>query len=100
MNIYKGTRAPDRCRVTVDGEPLNPRWNLRDYSPTGFSWGYNGSGPAQLALAILAHHLQNDDRALIRHQDYKREVISKLPHDTWEITSAEIETFLDENISF
>ena len=24
-----------------------------DHSPTGFAWGYEGSGPAQLAWALL-----------------------------------------------
>lgn len=26
--------------------------NIRNHSPEGFNWGYSGSGPAQLALAI------------------------------------------------
>ena len=43
--------------VTVcDGqksEPLPLRLDLFNHSPTGFSWGYGGSGPAQLALARL-----------------------------------------------
>lgn len=36
--------------------PLDPKLKLVNHSPTGFSWGYGGSGPAQLALAILADH--------------------------------------------
>jgi Family of unknown function (DUF6166) len=32
---------------------LDPRCDLRNNASTGFVWGYNGSGPAQLALAIL-----------------------------------------------
>ncbi len=38
--------------------PLGPRLDLANHSPDGFSWGYGGSGPAQLALAILADHFQ------------------------------------------
>jgi hypothetical protein len=34
--------------------PLSPRFDLARHSPGGFAWGYNGSGPAQLALAVLA----------------------------------------------
>jgi hypothetical protein len=30
-------------------------------SPTGFGWGYGGSGPAQLALALLADSLGDND---------------------------------------
>lgn len=33
---------------------LDLRLDLMNHSPTGFSWGYAGSGPAQTALAILA----------------------------------------------
>lgn len=41
---------------------LPPRLDLFNHSPSGFSWGYSGSGPAQLALAILAHHLKHVDK--------------------------------------
>src|SRR6516225_2178066 len=68
--MYTGRRGPQGCVVCViagNGErkPLNPRQELRNHSPTGFEWGYGGSGPAQLALAILAEHLGNDDAAVI-----------------------------------
>src|SRR6266850_1083137 len=32
---------------------LDPRCDLGNNASTGFAWGFNGSGPAQLALAIL-----------------------------------------------
>lgn len=31
----------------------NVPWSVIDHSPTGFNWGYGGSGPADLALNIL-----------------------------------------------
>jgi hypothetical protein len=43
---------------------LPPRCDLYNHSPTGFAWGYGGSGPAQLALAILADYLEDDAKAL------------------------------------
>lgn len=33
---------------------LDPRFDIRKHSPDGFAWGYGGSGPAQLALALVA----------------------------------------------
>lgn len=44
-----------RGDVRIDGEllPLPPSLKVRNHSPTGFSWGYGGSGPSQLALAVL-----------------------------------------------
>jgi hypothetical protein len=34
--------------------PLPLRLDIVNHSPTGFAWGYSGSGSAQLAVAILA----------------------------------------------
>lgn len=51
----RGRRSDDDVTWTVDGEhvPLEPSLAIRKKSPTGFEWGYAGSGPAQSALAIL-----------------------------------------------
>jgi len=63
------------------GEPINPRFDLANHSPTGFCWGYGGSGPAQLALAILADYLKDDQRARSLYQGFKDRVIARLPID-------------------
>lgn len=55
---YEGTISKGAISVKVDGRALPLRLGVRNHSPTGFSWGYNGSGPAQLALAILCDHLR------------------------------------------
>ena len=60
--VYSGTRGADANTVTVrtsgstSSRPraLRLRLDLFNHSPTGFEWGYGGSGLAQLALAILA----------------------------------------------
>jgi hypothetical protein len=39
--------------------PVTPSLRHRNHSPDGFEWGYHGSGPAQLALAILLHAAEN-----------------------------------------
>lgn len=48
----------------LEPRPLEPRHDLRNHSPDGFEWGYSGSGPAQLALALAADVLGDDDRAV------------------------------------
>lgn len=55
---YRGTRVNGRCRVLVevDGDTM-PLRHVVVHSPTGFEWGYAGSGPADLALSILADML-------------------------------------------
>jgi hypothetical protein len=65
--------------VRINGKLLDPRVSqkVRDHSPDGFNWGYNGSGPAQLALGILIHVLGDVNWAQTLYQDFKREVVSR-----------------------
>lgn len=82
MKNYRGTADGT---VYVEGEDdserrlLDPRLDLYNHSSTGFAWGYLGSGPAQLALALLADALENDHEALRLYQEYKFRVIAMLP---------------------
>jgi hypothetical protein len=57
-------------------EPLPLRLDLFNHSPTGFSWGYGGSGRAQLALALLADALGDDGLAVRLHQAFKFRVVA------------------------
>ena len=94
MKQYAGRRQGFAVIVTVDGRRLNPRLDLWNHSPTGFEWGYCGSGPAQLALAILADHCANDEQTLNFHQRFKWAVIAELPHGSWTLTSQQIDQVL------
>ena len=72
-------------------EPLPLRLDLFNHSPTGFSWGYGGSGPAQLAVALLADALGDDDRAIRLHQCFKFKVVACWPEgERWWITTDQI----------
>jgi hypothetical protein len=57
---------------------LDPRLDLANHSPTGFAWGYPGSGPAQLALALAADVTGHDERAVALHQRLKAKVVQHL----------------------
>jgi hypothetical protein len=92
--FYFGMRMESGCRVCwrenrVAGD-LPLRLDLWNHSPTGFEWGYGGSGPAQLALALLADALQDTTEALILHQRYKSRVVGCLPKPGWTLTRTEI----------
>lgn len=52
--------------VELDGLALlpEPSQKLVNHSPNGFGWGYGGSGPAQLALAILLQAFRNEGMEL------------------------------------
>ena len=90
MKRYVGRRNGTAADVTVDGVPLNPRLDLWNHSPTGFEWGYAGSGPAQLALALLADCLGDDEAAVELHQEFKSAVVAGLSFAGWTLTEDEI----------
>lgn len=74
---------PDR-EVYLDGHLLDPKPSQKrhNHSPDGFSWGYHGSGCAQLALAVMMAMLGTDFETSKKHyQDFKRDVIANLPID-------------------
>jgi hypothetical protein len=89
---YHGQRMPGgQARVTTpDGQELPPRHDLRDHSPSGFEWGYAGSGPLQLGLALLAHAQADDEVALEHYRDFTRMIVATLPERDWSLTAAEI----------
>jgi hypothetical protein len=93
--FYSGERDG---QVTVrEGEtkrPLDPRFDLRKYSPPGFAWGKGDSVSAQLSLALLADALHNDARALELHHRFNRRVVTMLPA-RWTITRSRILDYAD-----
>jgi hypothetical protein len=67
-----GSRTP-ALQILVDGVPLRPQRSQRvwNHSPDGFECGYAGSGPAQLALALLLQAGADDATAISLHQRFK-----------------------------
>jgi len=106
LKTYYGQRRQDGCLVlvaesdkpgihNVSARKLNPRFDLANHSPTGFEWGYGGSGPAQLALALLAHALDDDGTALDYYQQFKFAMVARLPHAEWALTERDIKEALE-----
>ncbi len=93
MKRYAGSRTMDGIRVEVDGAPLDERLDLETFSNSGFEWTYEGAGPAQLSLALLADHLDDDQRARAFCDAFMRDVVANLENN-WEITGAEIDAAL------
>lgn len=66
--------------VYIDDDPLPLCLEIVNHSPDGFAWGYEGSGPAQLALAIMVNEYGPDlTKHPCHYQDIKRDIIAKLP---------------------
>ena len=66
--------------VWLDDKYLSPARSQKvlNHSPDGFNWGYGGSGPAQLALAILLE-LEGEEKAIESYQDFKWNFVANLP---------------------
>jgi hypothetical protein len=94
MKVYEGGRSLEGAVVTVDGAPLDPRFDIRRFSRTGFEWTYEGDGPRQLALALLADHLANPQMALALSEGFMRKVVAELDN-AWRLTSNDIEAALE-----
>ena len=97
MKTYRGGRSLDGAVVTVaEGSRtwrLDPRYDLKRLTSTGFEWTYAGAGPAQLALALLADHLGDDARALALYRNFMRAVVAELDN-SWELSGDEIDVAL------
>jgi Family of unknown function (DUF6166) len=106
MKTYTAYRLPGEHdtagegRVTVHQQgkqprPLDPRFDLRRHAD-GFNWGYSGSGPAQLALALAADALGDDDLARNVYQKLKFKLLGRLPKDGWALTEQQVRQVIQE----
>jgi hypothetical protein len=84
--VYNIQRTAQGVVCTVNGRPLPLRLDLWNHSPTGFEFGYGGSGPAQLALAILADCC-GDKLAVTYHQPFKWAVVARIPAEGGSLTA-------------
>jgi len=114
--IYLGHRGEDgSLEVEVfdrDRKIIQPLRHVGIHSPDGFEWGYGGSGPADLALSILADLFDEalplyvnasrawektewrdqvtDWKAWRYHQEFKWKFVGRLGHFDWRLSSLSI----------
>jgi hypothetical protein len=111
--IYQGFSdgvGSDFISVRRDGKSARLKHYVQ-HSPSGFSWGYGGSGPAEAARCILIDFLGLEPKTSERrsresfpeidhgaYMAFKWAVIAQLPQGkAWEITGAEIAAWLKAN---
>lgn len=91
------------------------------HSPDGFSWGYAGSGPTDLARCLLIDHLGNEawcsscggrgsngcdecwgEQTSFKsslYQAFKFDFVAKWPQTgSWSLTAAEIDQWIDSRV--
>jgi len=89
--------------VREDGKPDRqlkhlPYYQGQFHSPDGFEWGYVGSGPADLAYAILREFFGEGEGTIELaqkyYQEFKRLIVARLPKDQFDLTETEIKKAL------
>ena len=74
-----------------------------NHSPTGFEWGYYGSGPSQLAYAILRSYYffcakydvpDAIRKAKAHYMRFKQDFVGQWRKDEWEISSDQVTFWL------
>ncbi len=115
--FYKGERKENGVIVQValpkkERDPwFKPLTHVSYHSPDGCEWGYGGSGPSDLSLAILTDWFEEDplkvqtyartgqgdpSSAVHFHRQFTNKFIIGLPKNTWRITDEEIKTWFLE----
>ena len=100
-----GDPGPQKVMVKVDyeegGKVTEELEHVEQHSPDGFNWGYGGSGPADLALSILADFCDRkrmpEDIAEKYHQAFKSDFVAQFG-DKFEIDDYTIGKWIDEKM--
>jgi len=99
MKVYRGERDEQQeawVYCYIPGEMMQefPQ-QIVEHSPTGYEWGYGGSGPADLALNILAD-VAGEEVARKHHRRFHLEVVAKWERAAFSITEANVQKWLSE----
>jgi hypothetical protein len=118
MKTYHGITEGTLNTYVLVHDGRGDSWPLTHYarhSPTGFSWGYSGSGPSDLARCVLIDHFglaargQWSDEVYdpttgeqawlpVSYQNFKFDVIAKLPqNEGWTLTSEDVAEWVAAN---
>ena len=62
----------------------------------GFSWGYRGEGPSQLALALLLETTNDAELSNSLCHSFKEEFFTNLQRTCWAIATDDIEEWINE----
>lgn len=106
-NFEAGFDLGDHLQTTLQ---TNVAWTVIHHSPSGFEYGYYGSGPADLALNILNMFVAPgadghqpvecfagtaSRTAWDLHQDFKEQFIATVPREGGIITGSEIRSWIE-----
>ena len=85
--------------VWSDDLLLDPCYHVRIHSKTGFNWGYDGSAPRQLSLAILCD-LVGSELAQEHEGEFCRKIIARIDSPEWKLASDFVLGWLSARIGY
>lgn len=88
-DIYAIRLGDPASGIRTNVQPIDMR-----KSPTGFNFGYEGSGPACMALNIMLMFCANEPHALLIYQEFKRQFIAKFTGNALCIPATDIMAFI------
>ncbi len=98
IRISESGSQPVHKRLLPDGEfeelPIQPSYKLSGHSPE-FNWGYGGSAPTQLALALLLDATTVPETSLAYCAYFTQDIVSKWGRK-WLISRSEILLWIAE----
>lgn len=82
LEVSRAETVSAELIVSTKGYPLTPQLSLklRNHSPSGFDYGYLGSAPSQLALAVMIA-IYSVEVSLKHYMKFKEDVIETLKND-------------------
>lgn len=100
MKTYYGNRCQLGGTISIrEGGATRSLKHIVRHSPTGLEWGYGGSGPSDTALSIMTDYFggwpDGARRATKNYMDFKWEFIASAPEEGFEITSKQIDEWME-----
>lgn len=101
MRTFTARRNEDMGSVVINicypNGQSTPLTHRVQHSPTGMEWGYNGSGPADLARSILWELIGEEPETAL-YQKFKYNFIATAPYVGFVLQEDEIEMWIENEI--
>jgi hypothetical protein len=96
VGAYHGRSGAGAFEVLcVDEAGERPLYHAVEDSPTGYSWGYTGAGPTDMAGSLLLDRLGYVPQHRIVF-DFRDDVVAQLPPD-FVLTYADVDAWIDDH---
>jgi hypothetical protein len=84
--------------LRIDEEGTQPLYHAVEHSPTGYSWGYGGAGPSDLAQSMLLDRLGYVPQRRIVFA-FRDETVARLG-DTFVLTYQQVDAWIDDHTAW